>query len=134
MVSYRGYVPSFRSTRYLSNSPEKQHQAIYECQGTWSYLARLKSTIIPIAEDTSPASSAGPAPLTPPHTPHKVNFDQSPATPGLTPLKEIIARLVQASCVNLRAKLPRMAKVFLAMLIVAAKYFNDFSPTPPPPP
>ncbi|KAI0282053.1 hypothetical protein BC826DRAFT_1066242 [Russula brevipes] len=110
--------------------------------GTWSYVAHLKSTIIPIAEDTSPASSAGPAPPTPPHTPHKVNFDQSPATPGLTPLEEIIACLVQASRVNLRAKLPRMAKglpctrrrVFLAMLIVAAKYFNDSSPTPPPPP
>jgi len=39
------------------------------------YLAHQKSTIIPIAEDTSPASSAGPAPPTPPHTPHKVNFD-----------------------------------------------------------
>ncbi|SRR6266851_5002271 len=88
------------------------------------YLARQMSSIIPVAEDTSPASSsAGLAPPTPPHTPHKVNFDQSPATPGLIPLEEFIARLVQASRVQvptllttliylqrLRAKLPKMAK------------------------
>ena len=88
------------------------------------YLARQMSSIIAVAEDTSPASSsAGPAPPTPPHTPHKVNFDQSPATPGLIPLEEFIARLVQTSHVQvptllttliylqrLRAKLPKMAK------------------------
>ena len=88
------------------------------------YLARQMSSIIPVTEDTSPASSsAGPAPPTPPHTPHKVDFDQPPVTPSLIPLEEFIARLVQASRVQvptllttliylqrLRAKLPKMAK------------------------
>jgi PHO85 cyclin-1 len=133
------------------------------------YLARQTRSIIPVAEDPSPASSsAGPAPPTPPHTPHRANVDQSTATPGLIPLEDFIARLVQASRVQvptllttlvylqrLRAKLPKMAKgdwllhmnmfvqflhnsclglpctrhrVFLATLIVAAKYLNDSSP------
>jgi hypothetical protein len=132
------------------------------------YLAHQMCSIIPVAEDSSPASStAGPAPPTPPHTPHRANFNQSPATPGLIPLEEFIARLVRASRVQvptllttliylqrLRAKLPKMAKgdwafvyahnpllrnlpiglpctrhrVFLATLIVAAKYLNDSSP------
>ncbi|KAI0291479.1 hypothetical protein BC826DRAFT_1106002 [Russula brevipes] len=73
------------------------------------YLARQKSTITPIAEDTSPASSAGPAPPPPPHTPHKVNFDQSTATPGLIPLEEFIARLVQASRVQSPPFLQRLS-------------------------
>ena len=131
------------------------------------YLARQMSSIIPVAEDPSPASSpAGSAPPTPPHTPHRADFNQSPATPGLIPLEEFIARLIRASRVQvptllttliylqrLRAKLPKMAKgdayayvrshsyiilaiglpctrhrVFLATLIVAAKYLNDSSP------
>ena len=133
------------------------------------YLARQTRSIIPVAGDPSPASSsAGPAPPTPRHTPHRANVGQSPATPGLIPLEEFIARLVQASRVQvptllttliylqrLQAKLPKMAKgdwllrmnifvqllhnpylglpctrhrVFLATLIVAAKYLNDASP------
>ena len=132
------------------------------------YLARQTSNIVPLAEYPSPVlSSAGHALPTPPNTPSKADSAQLADTPHLIPLEEFIARLVQASRVQvptllttliylqrLRENLPKMARgwlkicicqliltlyliigvpctlhrVFLATLIVAAKYLNDSSP------
>ena len=132
------------------------------------YLARQTSSIVPLAEYPSPVlPSTGHTLPTPPNTPSKVDSAQISDAPHLMPLEEFIARLVQASRVQvptllttliylqrLRENLPKMARgrfctcvcqliltstfiigvpctlhrVFLATLIVAAKYLNDSSP------
>ncbi|KAA1465938.1 hypothetical protein DENSPDRAFT_810508 [Dentipellis sp. KUC8613] len=115
------------------------------------YVARQAARVIPVADDTQNLPAGGSSALpTPPQTPMRTNFPDQPQTPGgLMPLEDFIVQIIQSSNVQvptllttliylqrLRMKLPKMAKgipctrhrVFLATLIVAAKYLNDSSP------